>query len=54
MENKLKQFILIYKSGNKDLTNHYDIEIVKSLYLNKEIRSLKGKIEFCFNVIEKI
>jgi hypothetical protein len=54
MKKKLKQFTLIYKSGYRESTNHYDIEVVKSLYLNKEVRSLKGKIEFCYNVIEKI
>lgn len=53
MEKEIKQFILLFKNGGKDITNHYDINEVKSLYLNEQVRSSKGTLEFCIKVIEK-
>jgi hypothetical protein len=53
MNKKLKEFILVYECGGKDITNHYDINEVKNLYLNKQIRSSRGTIEVCIKVIEK-
>lgn len=49
---KLKEFILIYDSGFKEITRHYDIKKVKECYLNNEVRSSRGTIEICVKVLE--
>lgn len=48
----LKEFILIYDSGFKDITHHYDIEEVKKFYLNNQVRSSRGTLEVCIKVLE--
>ena len=51
MEN-LRKFILIYDSGFKEITRHYDIKKVKECYLNNKVRSGRGTLEFCIKVLE--
>jgi hypothetical protein len=51
MEN-LKEFILIYDSGFKEITRHYDIKKVKECYLNNKVRSGRGTLEVCVKVLE--
>ncbi len=51
MEN-IKEFILIYDSGHKEVTRHYDIEEVKKCYLNNKVRSGRGTIEVCIKILE--
>ena len=53
MKKEVKQFVLLYDGGGKDITNHHDINEVKSCYLNKQVRSSRGTIEICIKVIEK-
>lgn len=51
MEN-LREFILIYDSGFKEITRHYDIKNVKECYLNNKVRSGRGTLEVCIKVLE--
>jgi hypothetical protein len=48
----IKEFILIYDSGYKEITRHYNIEEVKDCYLNKQVRSGRGTLEVCVKVLE--
>jgi hypothetical protein len=54
MEKQLKQFILVYNDDSNDITNHYDINEVKSLYLNEQIRTSDGTVKTCIEVLENI
>lgn len=54
MEKQLKQFILVYEDGSSDITSHYDINEVKNLYINEQVRSLNGIVQTCIDVVEKI
>ena len=52
MENKkLKSFVLIYDNGCKDITNHYNINVVKETYLNKQVRASNGSLQVCVGVL---
>ncbi len=48
----LKEFILVYDSGYKEMTRHYNIKEVEKCYLNKQVRSNRGTLEICVKVLE--
>jgi hypothetical protein len=51
MNNKeLNEYILTFSDGTKGITRHYEIEPVKSVYLNENVRLRDGTLKYCIDV----